>query len=87
MIQEKFKELDMASMGQIGAEAITKVAEQADRELSFSEREAILRTIFHTMNILFLFCSGFFNPNFENDITLDEWMTGFEIAQDGLRML
>jgi len=72
MIKEKFKELDMASMGHIGAEAIQKVAEQADRELSFSEREAIVR---------------FFNPNFENDITLDEWLTGFDIAQTGLRML
>lgn len=72
LIQAKFKDLDMASMGHIGSDAITKVAAEADRELSFSEREAILR---------------FFNPNFENDITLDEWMLGFDIAQEGLRLL
>ena len=63
MIKEKFKELDMASMGHIGAEAIQKVAEQADRELSFSEREAIVRTFFFHKN-LFVFLFRFFQPEF-----------------------
>lgn len=72
LIKQKFQELDMASMGSIGGEAVLKVADQADRKLSFSEKEAILR---------------FFNPNFENDITIEEWMNGFETTQKGLRLL
>jgi len=72
LIAQKFKELDMANMGQIGSEAITNAATQASRELSFSEREAILR---------------FFNPNFENDITLSEWNDGFDTVAKNIRLL
>jgi len=71
LIARKYKEV-AKGMDHIGTEAIGLVAEQASRELSFSEREAISR---------------FFNPNFEDDITLTEWMEGFETIHKGIRLL
>jgi len=72
MIQQKFQELDNTQAGWLTDVHLKVLAEEADRELSTSELNAILR---------------FFNKSLDNQISLEEWMDGFEELQKGLRSL
>lgn len=72
LLKQTYHKLDSANLGSISAPAIVQIAGEAGRELSGSEKEAIVR---------------FFNPNFENEITIDEWITGFEVVREGIRSL
>jgi len=69
----KFAELDafdvVLDTGKVGTNGIEQVAQQAGRDLSSSERDTIVR---------------FFNSNFTDEITVDEWLKGFDIVEEGL---
>jgi len=71
-IQAKFHELDNCQAGFILDTHLKIVAEEADRQLSTSELTTILR---------------FFNKSMDNQISLEEWMDGFEELAKGLRSL
>merc|ERR1719361_2408608 len=72
MYRQKFVELDTAQMNYLTFDHIKILAEQADRTLSASECETIMR---------------FFNYDFRGEITMAEWLEGFEEAQKGVRCL
>lgn len=72
MYRAKFVELDTAQMNHLTGDHIKILAEQADRTLSSSECETIMR---------------FFNYDFRGEITLAEWLEGFEEAEKGVKCL
>lgn len=71
-IESKFRELDNTNMGFITDVHLKLLAEEADRECSTSELQTIVR---------------FFNKSMDNEISLEEWMDGFEVLQKGVRSL
>jgi len=71
-IRQKFRELDNVSNNYLTDDHLFLLAEQADRELSTSEANTIMR---------------FFNKSMDNQISLGEWEEGFAVITQGVRSL